>query len=70
MRAITKNTESVIEPSGKEEEMEERTYKLMGGVGKMSLAAGIVNIVLGTAVGVVLIINGAKLLGGRKKFLI
>ena len=52
----------------KAEHMEERTYKLMGGVGKMSLVAGILNIVLGTAVGVILIINGAKLLGGRRKF--
>ena len=56
--------------TGKETAMEEKTYKLMSRVGKISLSFGIVNIVLGTAVGVLLIINGAKLLSGRKKILI
>ena len=50
--------------------MEEKTYKLMSRVGKISLSFGIVNIVIGTAIGVLLIINGAKLLSGRKNVLI
>lgn len=47
--------------------MQEKTYKLMGKGGAMSLVFGIVMIVVGTTLGVLMIINGAKLLSGRKK---
>ena len=47
--------------------MEEKNYKLMTNVGRMSLVFGIMSIVIGTACGVLLIVNGAKLLAGRKK---
>ena len=47
--------------------MEEKTYKVMGTVGAMNLIFGIIMIAVGTAMGVLTIINGAKLLAGRKK---
>ena len=47
--------------------MEEKTYKIMGTTGAMSLIFGIIMIAAGTAMGVLTIINGAKLLAGRKK---
>ena len=49
--------------------MDEKIYRLMSRSGAMSLAFGIVSIVIGSAAGVLLIINGAKLLAGRKKIL-
>lgn len=49
--------------------MEEKTYKLMGNSGALNIVFGILAIVIGTASGVMLIISGAKLLGGRKKIL-
>ena len=47
--------------------MEEKIYKTMGTTGAMNLAFGIILIAMGTAMGVLSIINGAKLLAGRKK---
>ena len=47
--------------------MEEKTYKVMGSTGAMNLIFGIIMIALGTSMGVLTIINGAKLLSGRKK---
>lgn len=52
-----------------EEEMEERTYKTMGGSGALNIAVGVVTLVVGVASGVLLIISGAKLLAGRSKIL-
>lgn len=49
--------------------MEERTYKLMGGAGALSLAVGVMVIVVGIAGGVLMVISGAKLLAGRNKIL-
>ncbi|MBR0164914.1 MAG: hypothetical protein IJQ12_09605 [Lachnospiraceae bacterium] len=49
--------------------MEEKTYKLMSRSGTMTMVFGILAIVLGTAMGVTLIVNGAKLLAGRKKII-
>lgn len=46
--------------------MEERTYKLMSRSGALAMVFGIISIIIGTAAGVVLIVNGAKLLAGRK----
>ncbi len=54
---------------GKEMDMEERTYKVMGGSGALSIAVGVVTMVVGVASGVLLIISGAKLLAGRSKIL-
>lgn len=49
--------------------MEERTYKIMGGAGALNLAFGVVVMVVGIAGGVLLVISGAKLLAGRNKIL-
>ncbi|MDE6404778.1 MAG: hypothetical protein K2M20_03885 [Lachnospiraceae bacterium] len=49
--------------------MEERTYKIMGGSGALNLAFGVVIMVVGIAGGVLLVISGAKLLAGRNKIL-
>ncbi|SHI46409.1 hypothetical protein SAMN02745229_03127 [Butyrivibrio fibrisolvens DSM 3071] len=49
--------------------MEEKTYKLMGSTGALNIVFGIVSIIAGVAAGVLLIVSGAKLLGGRKKIL-
>ena len=50
-------------------EMEERTYKIMGGSGALNIAVGVVVLVVGVASGVLLMISGAKLLAGRSKIL-
>ena len=50
--------------------MDENTYRTMTSTGRASLVFGILSIVLGTTVGVLLIVNGAKLLSGRKKITI
>ncbi|MCR5255002.1 MAG: hypothetical protein K6D96_03650 [Acetatifactor sp.] len=49
--------------------MEEKVYKLMGGIGGGNIAVGIVTIVFGLAMGVLLIINGARLLVGKSKIM-
>lgn len=57
--------------AGKEADqgMEEKTYKTMGGSGALSIALGVVVLVVGVASGVLLVISGAKLLAGRSKIL-
>lgn len=50
--------------------MDEHTYKVMGTTGGLNIAFGVISIVGGIAAGVLLIIGGAKLLGGRKKIII
>ncbi len=42
--------------------MNEKTYKVMRSTGGVSIALGIVSIVIGLTVGVLTILNGAKLL--------
>ena len=49
--------------------MEEKTYKVMGGSGALSIALGVVSLVVGEASGVLMVISGAKLLAGRNKIL-
>lgn len=49
--------------------MEEKTYKLMGGSGALNIAVGIVTAVCGIAGGVLLIVNGARLLAHRRKLI-
>ena len=46
--------------------MQEKLYKIMGKGGATSMAFGICLIVFSLAAGVMLIINGAKLLVGRQ----
>lgn len=46
--------------------MEEKIYKLMKNSGGLTLALGIVSIVVGVTTGVFLIITGAKLISGKK----
>lgn len=50
--------------------MNEKIYKTMGSTGAISLASGIVILVTGLAAGILLIINGARLLKSRSKVLI
>ncbi len=50
--------------------MDEHTYKVMGSTGALNIAFGVISIVSGIAVGVLLIISGAKLLGSRKRIII
>ncbi len=49
--------------------MEEKTYRLLGCSGAVDLSIGIVTIVSGLVCGVLLIINGARLLSGKKRIL-
>ena len=46
--------------------MNERAYKTMQITGAASVALGIVTLVVGTAVGIIAIISGAKLLKDKK----
>ncbi len=50
-------------------DMEEKTYKTMGGSGALNITIGVVTLVVGVAAGVLLIISGAKLLAGRNKII-
>ncbi len=43
----------------------EKTYKLMAGVGAGDIVLGIVVLVTGIAAGVMMIVNGARLLKGK-----
>lgn len=43
----------------------EKTYKLMAGVGAGDIALGIIVLVTGIAAGVMMIVNGARLLKGK-----
>jgi hypothetical protein len=49
--------------------MEEKVYKVMRSVGGGNIAIGIVTLVVGVTAGVLLIINGARLLAGKSKIL-
>ena len=45
--------------------MEEKVYKVMGGVGALNVVLGVIAIVIGIATGVLLIIGGSKLINKR-----
>lgn len=47
--------------------MEEKVYKTMGSTGAANLVVGICLIISGLAAGILLIINGARLLKNRTK---
>ncbi len=49
--------------------MDEKVYRLMSKGGGLNIALGIVLICIGTATGVLLIINGAKLISGKHKLM-
>ena len=49
--------------------MNEKIYKTMSGVGLWSLVLGIVSLICGVAIGVMSIVNGARLLRGKGKLL-
>ncbi|MBR4515480.1 MAG: hypothetical protein IKO61_11410 [Lachnospiraceae bacterium] len=47
----------------------EKLYRKLNGVGVSSLVLGIVTIIFGIGVGVVMIINGARTLGGKREII-
>lgn len=49
--------------------MNEKVYKTMNGVGIWSLVLGVVTLILGVTIGVMSIVNGARLLKGKGKLL-
>lgn len=50
--------------------MDEKSYKTIGAGGALNIVVGTIAIVTGVACGVLLIINGAKLLASRSKMII
>lgn len=50
--------------------MEEKLYKTLTAVGALDLAIGICILVTGVASGVLIIVNGGRLLKSRKKILL
>lgn len=50
--------------------MDEKIYKTLGSVGAANLAVGIIVLVTGISAGVLLIVNGARLLKSKSKVLI
>lgn len=48
----------------------EKTYKTMGNVGACNLAVGIVVLATGIAAGVLLIVNGARLLKRKSELML
>ena len=63
------HTMNSTERNKESKEMEERTYKVMGGSGALNITVGVVSLVVGVASGVLLLISGAKLLAGRSKII-
>ncbi len=51
------------------EEMEQKVYKVMKGAGAANIAAGVVTLVGGLAIGILLIVTGGKLIAGKSKIL-
>lgn len=49
--------------------MEEKTYKIMHGVGALNIALGVVVLVTGLAAGVLMLVGGGRLLSGKNKVL-
>lgn len=47
----------------------EKTYKLMGRVGGGTLALGIIVLVTGVVTGILMIVNGARLLKGKSELM-
>ncbi len=49
--------------------MDEKQYKTVKATGAMNLVAGIISITVGVAMGVLLIVSGARLLASKSKHL-
>lgn len=49
--------------------MDEKVYKTMSSTGSANIVLGIISVVVGVATGVLLIINGARLLAGKSKIM-
>ena len=49
--------------------MNEKNYKSLGWCGGFNIAIGVTSIVLGIAAGVILIVNGAKILSAKNKMI-
>lgn len=50
--------------------MNEKIYKMMGSTGAGTLALGVVVLVTGISAGILLIVNGARLLKNKKNVMI
>lgn len=50
--------------------MKEKAYKTMGGAGAMNIVIGCIAIIAGITTGVLLIVEGGKLLASRTKILL
>lgn len=50
--------------------MSEKLYKIVSGVGAGSIALGIITLVTGVTTGVLMIVNGARLLKGKSDMMI
>lgn len=49
--------------------MDEKVYKTMNNTGAWSIAVGVVSLVVGLACGVMMIVNGARLLSSKSKII-
>lgn len=50
--------------------MSEKLYKIVSGVGAGSIALGIITLVTGVFTGILMIVNGARLLKGKSDMMI
>lgn len=49
--------------------MEEKLYKTMGSTGAANIVLGILTLTFGVVTGVLLLVNGARLLAGKSKIM-
>ena len=65
-------TVSTAQNNGKRRKllMSEKLYKIVSGVGAGSIALGIITLVTGVTTGVLMIVNGARLLKGKSDMMI
>ena len=49
--------------------MDEKVYKTMNNAGAWSIAIGVISLVVGLACGVMMIVNGARLLSSKSKII-
>lgn len=49
--------------------MDEKVYKTMNNTGAWSIAVGVISLVVGLACGVMVIVNGARLLSSKSKII-
>lgn len=50
--------------------MSEKLYKIVSGVGAGSIGLGIITLVTGVSTGILMIVNGARLLKGKSDMMI